>query len=229
MTDAAPSSGSASAAAPRQTGSHPLGVTGNLLIALGGFVLVTICALIARDGTVGSLERDVFHAINDLPEWLYRVFWPFQQFGNLVVALVVGLVVALCLRKWWVALAVVAAVALKLLCESLVKEIVQRSRPGTSIGDITMRGDVSVSGLSFVSGHAVIVTAIAGLLTPILPRAWKWVPWVFVAMNGIARIYVGAHNPLDIIGGVGVGLVIAGILNALLAPTRVQHEEAISS
>jgi membrane-associated phospholipid phosphatase len=207
----------------------PLGRTGNLLIALGGFVTVAICAFIARNGTVGSTERDVFHAINDLPDWMYRVLWPFQQFGNLVIALIVGLAIALWLRKWWVAVAVVAAVALKLLAESAVKEIVQRSRPGSTIGDLTMRGDVSAHGLSFVSGHAVIVTAIAGLLAPILPRGWKWVPWVFVVLNGVARIYVGAHNPLDVIGGVGVGLVIAGVLNALLVPTRAKHGEVVSS
>ena len=72
---------------------------------------------IVPDGTVGAPERDVFHAINDLPGWLYPVLWPFQQFGNLLVALVVGVVVALVLRKWWVAVAVVAAVVLKLAGE----------------------------------------------------------------------------------------------------------------
>jgi undecaprenyl-diphosphatase len=200
----------------------------HLGVALAGLVIVAICALIVRDGTVGSAERDVFHAINDLPAWLYRGLWPFQQFGNLVIALVVGVVVAALLRRWWVAAAVAGAVVLKLVLEHLVKEIVQRSRPGTSIGDITMRGDVSASGLSFVSGHAVIVTAVAGLLTPILPRPWKWVPWVFVVLNGVARIYVGAHNPLDIIGGVGVGLVIAGLLNALLAATRSEATAAVT-
>jgi membrane-associated phospholipid phosphatase len=198
----------------------PLGRTGHLLVALGGFVLVVVAALIASDGKVGATERSVFRAINDLPEWLYRILWPFQQFGNLLVALVVGVVIALVLRNWWVAAAVVAAVVLKLACETLVKEIVQRSRPGTTIGDIAMRGDVSAHGLSFVSGHAIIVTAVAGLLAPILPRRWKWVPWVVVALNGVGRIYVGAHNPLDIVGGIGVGLIIAGVLNALLVGHR---------
>ena len=207
-------------AKPAVAEPQPLGVTGNLLIALGGFALVAICAWIARDGTVGSAERDVFHAINDLPDWMYRILWPFQQFGNLLIALVVGVLVALLLRKWWVAGAVLGAVVLKLVFESAVKEVVQRARPGTTIGDITMRGDVSAHGLSFVSGHAVIITAIAGLLTPILPRRWKPVPWVFVALNGVTRIYVGAHNPLDIIGGIGVGLMIAGLLNALVVGRR---------
>jgi membrane-associated phospholipid phosphatase len=207
----------------------PLGRTGWLVVAAVGLVLVVLCALIAGDGTVGPAERDVFRAINDLPGWLYPVLWPFQQFGNVLVALVVGVVVAGLLRRWWVALAIAAAVLLKLLGEQLVKEIVQRSRPGTTIGDITMRGDVSAHGLSFVSGHAVIVTAIAGLLTPILPRAWKWLPWTIVVLNGVTRIYVGAHNPLDVVGGVGVGLVIAGLLNAVLAGTRTSRPDAVAA
>jgi membrane-associated phospholipid phosphatase len=119
-------------------------------------------------------------------------------------------------------------VVLKLLGEQAVKELVQRSRPGTTIGDVTMRGDVNAHGLSFVSGHAVIVTAIAGLLTPILPRAWRWVPWAIVVLNGITRIYVGAHNPFDIVGGIGLGLVIAGILNTILAGLASHRSGAVA-
>jgi undecaprenyl-diphosphatase len=211
------------------TAREPWGRTGHLLVAAAGLVVVAVCSLIARDGTVGPSERGVFHAINDLPGWLYPVLWPFQQFGNLLVALGVGVIVAVWLRRWWVAAAIGAAVVLKLLLEKILKEIVQRSRPGTTIGDITMRGDVSAHGLSFVSGHAVAITAVAGLLTPILPRAWKWVPWVFVVLNAVARVYVGAHNPLDVVGGVGLGLVIAGVLNALLVPTRATRATAVAA
>jgi len=45
----------------------------------------------------------------------------------------------------------------------------------------------------------------AGILTSILPGRWKAVPWVVVALNGLARMYVGAHNPLDVLGGFGLG------------------------
>jgi undecaprenyl-diphosphatase len=115
---------------------------------------------------------------------------------------------------------VAAAVVLKLAGELAIKEIVQRSRPGRSIGDVVMRGDVSAHGLSFVSGHAVITAAVAGILTPILPRRWKPVPWVIVALNGFTRVYVGAHNPLDIVGGIALGVAIAGVIDATLAATR---------
>lgn len=198
----------------------------NLLIAVIGFVVLGVCGLVVRDGEVGGPERRVFRAFNnDLPEWLYRALWPFQQFGNLIVALVLVLVVALIYRNWRLAVAGVAAVVLKLALEDLVKAVVERSRPGTTIGDIQSRGDVPLAGLSFVSGHAVITAAIAGLVAPVLPARWRWVPWVLVALNGVARIYVGAHNPLDIVGGIGAGLLIAGVLNAVLLPGRRRGDD----
>ena len=116
--------------------------------------------------------------------------------------------------------------------ERAVKQVVERQRPGTSIGSaIHARGDVSLQGLSFVSGHSVIVTAVAGLLTPTLPRRWKPVPWVIVVLNGVTRVYVGAHNPLDVAGGFGLGLVIAGVPNALicLIPRMERAESAPSA
>lgn len=110
------------------------------------------------------------------------------------------------------------------MTERVVKTMVTRARPFTSIGDeVELRGDVSTRGESFVSGHAVLVAAIAGLVSPYLPGRWKLIPWVLVALVMITRVYVGAHNPLDVICGAALGLVIASCLNLLVgvpAPRR---------
>ncbi|HEV2758535.1 MAG TPA: phosphatase PAP2 family protein [Acidimicrobiales bacterium] len=191
-------------------------------LTLAGLVVLVISGLIVRNGRVGSAERSVFNAVNRLPDWLYRPLWVFQQFGNLVVALLVVLVVAALLRRADLAAAAVVAVVAKLLLERVVKSVVERSRPGTTVADAILRGEVSPGGLSFVSGHATITVAMALALTAVVPRRWCAVVWLVVFFNGFTRVYVGAHNPLDVVGGAGLGLVIGGPLYAWLAADVVQ-------
>lgn len=53
-------------------------------------------------------------------------------------------------------------------------------------------------------------------MSPYLPGRWKIVPWAVVALVMVARVYVGAHNPLDVVCGAALGLAIAGVLNLVL-------------
>ena len=63
----------------------------------------------------------------------------FQYLGVLAMPLVVALG-ALALRRWRLAAALVLVVPLKLATERVVKLLVQRERPGTTVGDAILRG-----------------------------------------------------------------------------------------
>ena len=183
---------------------------------VAGLAVLGAGMIVVRDGTVPGWENDVFDAVNGLPDWLYPPAWPLQQLGVLVIGPIVALVAALT-RHFRLALAALLATVAKLALEQVVKAMVSRERPGTSIGgDIETRGDVSVSGESFVSGHAVLAAALAGVVAPYLPGRWKVVPWVLVALVMFGRVYVGAHAPLDVVCGAALGLAIASCINLLL-------------
>jgi len=189
-------------------------VVGGLAVLLVGIVLV-------RDGAVPAWERSTFEAVNGLPGWLYPVLWPFQQLGVVIWGPVLALV-AVVTRRYRLAVALVGATVAKLVLERVVKAVATRERPGTSIGsDAELRGDVSSGGESFVSGHAVMVAAIASVVVPYLPRPWRPAAWVIVALVMVGRVYVGAHNPLDVVCGAALGVAIGSCLNLIVAvPAR---------
>jgi undecaprenyl-diphosphatase len=184
---------------------------------VAGLAVLGVGMAIVRDGAVPAWERNTFEAVNGLPDWLHPVLWPFQQLGVVVWGPVLALVAAVT-RRYRLAVALVGATVAKLVLERAVKAIVTRERPGTSIGsDAELRGDVSSAGESFVSGHAVMVAAIACLVAPYLPRRWRPVAWALVGMVMVGRVYVGAHNPLDVICGAALGVAIGSCLNLIVA------------
>ena len=197
--------------------------------AVAGLALLGLGMVAVRHGTVSSFEERVFRAINDLPGALYPILWPFQQLGAVLVGPLVALV-ALVLRKYRLAVAALLVTIAKLLLERVVKAMVSRQRPSTSIGlDIHRRGTVSVTGEAFVSGHAVLVAALATIIEPYLPGRWRLVPWIVVALVLVTRVYVGAHNPLDVICGAGLGVAVGALLNlALGVPGRPDDGEPIA-
>jgi undecaprenyl-diphosphatase len=197
----------------------------DLITAVVGGVIIVTCALIARGGTVGTLEARAFRAINGLPDALSPVMTKVQLLGILAVGPAFA-IVALIFRKWRLAIAGILVTVGKLLAERSVWHFVQRERPGVTIPDAIVRGDTATHGLSFVSGHVILLVGLAVVIEPYLRGRWRIIPWLVVALVIFARVYLGAHAPLDVLGGFGVGLVVGGLVNLVVGVPAETSEQA---
>jgi undecaprenyl-diphosphatase len=191
------------------------------IVAAGvGLGVAAVCGILVSAATLKHPETAVFRWINGWPEWLYPPMWFVQLWGVIGVlpAFAVG---AALLRRFRLAAALLAATLLKLWVEAAAKGLVQRNRPAQTLSDVVLRGRAAARGLSFPSGHAMVIFAIATLVTPYLRGRWRILPWALAAAVCVSRVYLGAHFPLDVLAGAGLGVAIGGALNlAFGVPSR---------
>ncbi len=177
-----------------------------LIIAV---VVLAVGWILARSGVPGW-ERRIFHIINGASDRWKPLLWPIMQLGNIVVAAIAALAVGLLLRRWRVAVVAALTPVLAWYAALPVKAWVGRARPSELGLDVVVRGQ-KATGLGFVSGHATVAWALATMLAPHLKPRLRPVAYALAGLVAIARVYVGAHLPLDVVCGAGLGILVGEV------------------
>ena len=218
------------AATPATAGQRTLYVRhpGDVIRLALGAVLVAACSMVAALESVSGVETGLFHAVNSLPSWLYGPLWLVMQLGSFGAVFAVAALAAL-LRRFRLALELLAAGLLAYYSAKGLKDLVDRARPAALINDVVVRGPAS-HGLGYPSGHAAVSFALAATAVPFLARRWRRVIWVLPLTVGFARVFVGAHLSLDVAGGFALGWtvgalvhLVAGAPSGRVTPDQVQE------
>ena len=186
---------------------------------IGSAAIVVWSSAVARRG-VPAWDAATFRRINDLPDTLAPFVWLPMQAGALGAPLAIGSAIAVRgdrasgLRIAGTGLAAWAAA-------KALKRATARGRPGDHDEATVLRMGSADHGLGFPSGHAAVVATLVGALTESQGGALTALGIALAGVVGVSRIYVGAHYPLDVIGGYALGASIAAtyqVVEGLVRP-----------
>ncbi|MDQ3903254.1 MAG: phosphatase PAP2 family protein [Thermoproteota archaeon] len=113
---------------------------------------------------------------------------------------------------------------------SIAKEIIERPRPILHNNSFLIAPDKE---FSFPSGHALLVSSGAAVMVALFKDSYKkQLVSIGLAIEAalvcFSRVYVGGHYPLDVIGGILLGVAVAFIFVTLARPISYQFLQPIS-
>lgn len=167
---------------------------------------------------VSDWEVAAFHRVNRLPDHLERPAWVVMQLGNVGAAPLTAAVAVACGRRQLAGRVLVGGVVTWVLAKG-VKRSYQRPRPSRFVTAVLIRGE-EATGLGYVSGHAGIVAALASATWPELGAGGRAAVASAVPLVAATRMYVGAHLPLDVLGGAALGVAVQGVVDEVVLRNR---------
>jgi membrane-associated phospholipid phosphatase len=172
-----------------------------------GALLFEGSRLLARRSGVSTAEERLFRISNDADDALRVPVRAVMQAGTFVTVPITAVAAAFAGRRRLAVELGLAGTSAWLLAK-VAKPLGGRPRPDAVLEGVRLREGIA-GDLGWVSGHTAVATTLAAVAAPALPVWARPAAAGVVATTGFGRMYVGAHLPLDLVGGAGLGLMIA--------------------
>lgn len=181
--------------------------------------MIGVLGVVLQSREPAHWERTLARAAYDLPSTVTPILQVAMQAGTRGAIIAVGGVL-LAMRRWVPAAGVLFAGFGTWGLVEITKVVVDRARP-----EISLLGRIPrelIDGGGFPSSHAGIAAALAAALVLMLEgqTITKWVGAILALLTAVARVHLGVHWPLDVLGGAAAGTFFATLTTALLGGLR---------
>ncbi|HEV2403169.1 MAG TPA: phosphatase PAP2 family protein [Candidatus Saccharimonadales bacterium] len=176
-------------------------------------------ALVAHRHALTGWEQHWLLAINHWPNRWVRYFEAITAVGGSPWTAVVAVVLTFLLQFYRLSWRLSATFLLATTLTYGAKHIVDRAQPAIYVAGLHVRA--MALGTAFPSGATVIATVIALSLLPYLPLKWRVLLPIWVGAVGLSRLYLGLYAPLDVIGGLALGVFLVSLIRIMPQALRV--------
>jgi membrane-associated phospholipid phosphatase len=196
------------------------GLGRDLLLFAAGAALFEGSRLLAQGKDVDETEEAIFRAANEAPDELTVPVRSVMQMGTFITVPITAAVALLAGRRELAAALGLGGTAAWVLAKQ-AKPLGGRPRPAVLLDDVRTREGIE-GDLGWVSGHTAVATTIAATTWVGGPRWLR--PFLLggAVTTAYGRMYVGAHLPLDLVGGAGLGMMISAMVRRLLPDRSVR-------
>ena len=186
----------------------PTGLPLTITLFIAFFFLFNFLSILSAVSSRNSLTQIDLRVLNLMPNIrtpmqtsLMRIVTTLASIQGVIIFLLLAVSLLWFRRQRVVAALFVLLVGAEELVTFLLKHLIHRLRPGTSLRI------VGEDGYSFPSGHVVRATVLFGFLTYLLYRSYKSkkariltliVYFLAVFLVAVSRIYLGVHYPTDV-------------------------------
>jgi membrane-associated phospholipid phosphatase len=178
-----------------------------------GFVLFLLGWYAVIGGQISSVETVIFRLFNNLPQSVVSVFVVVTYLGSIFALLAITAVLVAIKKHYW-AIQVFLAGFLAWAGASAIKVAQIRERPYDLLPNVHLAEAKDLTA-GFPSAHTALITAAVLVLFANETRKIYWLLVLAVVLVGISRMVVGVHAPIDIVGGMGIGLMAGSVIKLI--------------